>query len=339
MHPRGHWLKPPYCLRKHLREQGVNSLRIRLRQVSDRLEAWAGTAKPGHETESLFPAKTPGQLVIAKNLPSLELRRQDATAAARRIQGFATDVRPIGFFPGGSDESLAQQVNLLSWYHTIELRPGITTPGIYDHRPLVGHYGLPSTLAGLRALDVATADGFWAFELERRGAHVHAVDVRNFSDHDFPAEVREALARLGFDRPTGQGFELAKTALGSSVERHEVSVYDLPEAGFGSFDLVHMADVLLHLERPLDALRAVHSVTTGHALIAETVDAAMVPGGVRYLGDWAEVTYWLPSVQALGQMIMDAGFSQVDLHLMYSLAVTHVEGATGPWRAVFRALP
>ena len=46
----------------------------------------------------------------------------------------------------------------------------IVALGEYDHRELVPHYGVPDDLAGQSCLDVGTADGFWAFEFERRGA-------------------------------------------------------------------------------------------------------------------------------------------------------------------------
>src|SRR4051812_50002084 len=56
------------------------------------------------------------------------------------------------------------------WYHTIELAPGVVTPGWFDTRSVVQQLPFPASLAGKRCLDVATFDGFWAFEMERRGA-------------------------------------------------------------------------------------------------------------------------------------------------------------------------
>ena len=52
------------------------------------------------------------------------------------------------------------------WYHTITFPNGEVTPGIFDHRDLLPHYGLPDDLTGKRALDVGTANGFWAFEID-----------------------------------------------------------------------------------------------------------------------------------------------------------------------------
>ena len=66
------------------------------------------------------------------------------------------------------------------WYHTLELAPGVVTPGWFDLRPIVSLLPWPD-VRGKRCLDVGTYDGFLAFELERRGAaEVVATDI---SDH------------------------------------------------------------------------------------------------------------------------------------------------------------
>ncbi len=97
-------------------------------------------------------------------------------------------------------EQLQRLVDERRWYHTLELAPGITTPGFFDHRPMVDRYELPESLAGKRALDVGTFDGFWAFELERRGADVVALDVDDLAG----STGRPACARraCGAKRPT-----------------------------------------------------------------------------------------------------------------------------------------
>src|SRR3954449_5380411 len=93
-----------------------------------------------------------------------------------------------------------------AWYHTIELAPGVVTPGQIDHRAVVDRV-LPEDLRGKRALDVGTFDGFWAFELERRGAEVVAIDVGAADEAQWPPLQRERLrarAREG-DIELGRG--------------------------------------------------------------------------------------------------------------------------------------
>ena len=104
-----------------------------------------------------------------------------------------------------------------AWYHSIELAPGVVTPGQVDLRGLAARV-LPDDLSGLRALDVGTFDGFWAFELERRGAQVIAIDVERLEAAEWPPLSRERLEREGRERGVelGRGFELAAGALGSA---------------------------------------------------------------------------------------------------------------------------
>src|SRR5258708_262994 len=67
--------------------------------------------------------------------------------------------------------NLAERVARVKWYHTMELPGGIVTPGRYDTRAVPRRLPFPASLTGMRCLDVGTADGFWAFEMERRDAH------------------------------------------------------------------------------------------------------------------------------------------------------------------------
>ncbi len=202
------------------------------------------------------------------------------------------------------------------WYHTIELPHGIVTTGIYDHRSLVPIYGIPGDLKGQRVLDVATADGFWAFEFERRGAKVTAVDIDTTSEIDVPAQVKQLAAERGYDDPIGDGFAMAHRLLKSGVERVGGSIYDLDPDRLGRFDLVHAGDILLHLRDPILALQQVRRVTAGQALIADVFDPGLDTLGkdphalVRYLGGWNTTGWWIPSLDTLVQMVADAGLGR-----------------------------
>jgi tRNA (mo5U34)-methyltransferase len=71
------------------------------------------------------------------------------------------------------------------WYHCIDLGGEVVTKGWFDLRPIVDRLPWPD-VAGKRCLDVATYDGFLAFELERRGAaEVVATDIPSHEDWDW----------------------------------------------------------------------------------------------------------------------------------------------------------
>ncbi|MGH9125688.1 MAG: class I SAM-dependent methyltransferase [Acidimicrobiales bacterium] len=234
--------------------------------------------------------------------------------------------------------AVARAVGDWCWYHSIELPHGIVTSGVYDHRAVVALYELPSDLHGTRVLDLATADGFWAFEFERRGAKVSALDIDSTADVDLPAPVRQLSSERGYADPIGTGFDLAHRLLKSRVERISGSIYDLDPDHLGRFDLVHAGDVLLHLRDPLLALQQIRRVTGGEALLADCFDPTLTSTSGRrlaeYFGGWKTATWWLPSLETLIQMVADAGFDEVRVVNTYQL---ETKGGGGPWRAILRA--
>ena len=112
-------------------------------------------------------------------------RRGTRPSAGRRSVMSASEPP---FSPAVAGARLSDQIASISWYHTLELAPGVVTPGWFDHRSVLDAIPLPADLSGQRCLDVGTFNGFWAFELERRGAaEVHAVDVLDPRRWDWPA--------------------------------------------------------------------------------------------------------------------------------------------------------
>jgi tRNA (mo5U34)-methyltransferase len=240
--------------------------------------------------------------------------------------------------PGGDDE-LSRQIKSQTWYHTIELPGGVVTPGQFDHRPLLPRYGLPASLDGKRALDAATFNGFWAFHLEKLGADVVAIDLDDPAEWDFPEPVRKELISRGPREPIGTGFEIAHKALNSKVQRVSRSLYDLDPEVDGSFDLVHCSDVLLHLREPLRALERLRGVCSGDLLLTDVIDDDAKPGRygptMQYLGGWDDVNWWIPSLDVLVQLVIDAGFRDVRVTSVFNLPKTYE--AEGYWRATLTA--
>jgi tRNA (mo5U34)-methyltransferase len=211
---------------------------------------------------------------------------------------------------------LLERSREIAWYHTLELAPGVVTPGVFDLRPWVRRYGLPSRLDGLRVLEVGTFDGFWAFELERRGAaEVVALDLADEADLDWPPRRRPENFH-GLLR--GDGFELAKEALGSNVQRVVRNIYDADPAELGTFDLVFCGMVLIHLRDQLLALERIASLCRGTFISCEEYDplSGLVPFPVaRYRADRdAAVVFWQPSARTWRRMMWTAGFDDVRRH-------------------------
>ena len=213
-----------------------------------------------------------------------------------------------------SDEQIRQRIaSVAHWYHQIEIRPGITTPGINNSAHTLRQLDLAARYDGLRVLDIGARDGYFSFELERRGAEVVAVDYMD---------------------PTETGFPVARELLGSSVDFHVGNIYDLAPERHGTFDLVLFLGLLYHLRDPLLALDRIWDVCNpGAVLMLETqlLDNALLVGEGRFRaladidpaltdvclmqfypedalnGDHSN--YWAPNAACTRGMLRAAGFS------------------------------
>ncbi len=212
---------------------------------------------------------------------------------------------------------MQRRVDELLWYHTIDVQPGVTTRGWWDLRHALPLLPFPD-VTGKRCLDIGTWDGFYAFELERRGAaEVVAVDLPDLSGLDYPPEV---FADSSFDpslrakqsRPTG--FRLMHEVLDSKVEWRGVSIYDLDPGELGTFDVVVLGSLIVHLRDPVRALDAVRRVTRGQLLVADFVHLPAELHSrrrplfeLRGVGD--DFQWWMANDAGLRQLLHVAGFT------------------------------
>jgi len=202
----------------------------------------------------------------------------------------------------------------MGWYHTIELAPGRETEGMFDLRPFLERYGLPDSLEGMRCLDVGTWDGFWAFEMERRGGEVVGIDLDDERLLDWPPRRRPERFP---EEARGANFAMAKEALGSKVERRVLSIYDATPEELGTFDFAFCGSVLIHLRDQLLALERIAGLVRdgGRFVSAEAYwqRAARLPLAVaRYRADRPkDVVFWEPNPRAWRRMLWTAGFDEV----------------------------
>ncbi|HEX3794007.1 MAG TPA: hypothetical protein VHV57_05875 [Acidimicrobiales bacterium] len=211
-------------------------------------------------------------------------------------------------------QDLAARVAALDWYHSFDLPGGVATPGLFNHRDVVKKLPLPVSLAGKRCLDVASSDGFWAFEMARRGAaEVISVDLPDATQQDYSGPPRPD--EPGRDQGSGranQAFQIVKEATGLEVQRIDGSVYDLDQMGLGDFDFVFMGNILLHLRDPILALQQVRSVTAGEFFsyeaisLPQTILRPLSPTGQFALGD--ENRFWTPNMRGHRRLVEAGGF-------------------------------
>jgi tRNA (mo5U34)-methyltransferase len=241
------------------------------------------------------------------------------------------------------DPAAAVAANEL-WYHTMELAPGVVTPGWFDVREAIAKLPWPE-VRGKRCLDVGTYDGQLAFELERRGAaEVVATDIAEHEGWDWPPRTRSKGPEILRDiagPEKGRGFEIARELLASQVERRAISVYDLDPDAVGSFDVVVCGSLLLHLRDPFRALEAIRSVCSGFFLSVEQVELRTTlrhpRSPVLLVDGTSERLQWLlPNVAGHRQMLRAGGFDIERESGIYSerYGVSHPVGRGPRERAV-----
>lgn len=220
--------------------------------------------------------------------------------------------------PQPSDGELEGAVRESEWYHTIALRAGVETPGWFDTRSVSAKLPWPN-LSGKRCLDIGTFDGFWAFEMEKRGAsEVVAIDILDPEQWDWPFGSEMAIRQVLAERKAhGHGFMICARELRSEVRRMEMSVYDLDPVTLGTFDFIYFGSLLLHLRDPVRGLERVRAVCRPDAQLllvdAIDVDLCLLSPGIpaARLDGLGRPWWYKPNLSGLRRMAEVAGFSVV----------------------------
>ena len=204
--------------------------------------------------------------------------------------------------PTDVNQSKLAELARLGWYHSMELPDGRMISGFQTLDTLrnrLAQFPVPADLHGKRALDIGAWDGWFTFELERRGAQVMAVDSTAF-----------------------ESFRTARDLLGSHAEYRIDDVCRLSPATVGYFDIVMFLGVLYHLKHPVLALEKVCELSTGMVCVESFVtDDGADPAG-KPLMEFYETTElcgqfdnWVgPNTACLLAMCRTAGFARVELH-------------------------
>lgn len=163
----------------------------------------------------------------------------------------------------------------LSFYQAIDL-PGIgSVPGVWDHRGTEDVYLAHTDFNGLTALDVGPANGFWSFEMERRGANVTAIELGPDDDWDAVPHGGEPGRELGgllknSVEVVHKDFWTCHAANKSSVKVRRGTAYTVPKL-VGKSEVALMGNILQHLRDPFMALERVASVVKNRMIISESI--------------------------------------------------------------------
>lgn len=213
-----------------------------------------------------------------------------------------------------SDQEIAESIGSVKhWYHQIEIKPGIITPGINNSAEMLRLLDLPQKCKGLRVLDLGTRDGFFAFEMEKRGAEVIAIDY-------MPKDKT--------------GFQVAAELIQSRVTFVQDNIYHVTREKYGDFDVVLFLGLIYHLPNPMEALSIVRALCRGELYLETYVidNALLLPDGKKtplaavsamlqdiplmqfYQGkalnnDFSN--FWGPNMKCMEQMLIENNFIPV----------------------------
>jgi tRNA (mo5U34)-methyltransferase len=159
------------------------------------------------------------------------------------------------------NELAAEIERLGPWYHTFDLPEGVNTKGFFDLRGVAPKVPIPASLAGKRCLDAAACEGFWSFELARRGAdEVVSVDLPDTTEQDWQAERSQEERERGAGMANSHFYRVRELLGADQVQRADMNLYDITPEELGTFDYVFVGNILIHLADPARALRALASV-------------------------------------------------------------------------------
>jgi tRNA (mo5U34)-methyltransferase len=193
-------------------------------------------------------------------------------------------------------------------YHSFRLPDGRLAVGAMSldwQEKRLAAFDLPPNLEGKRVLDIGPWDGYYTFEMERRGAEVTAID---YVDLDTFRALHRAFA--------------------SKAVYRRMDVYEIDASGLGPFDIVLCLGVLYHLKHPLLALEKICAVTRDRCV----VDTFVVDGEEHQHGLGSPLPFaefyeraemggqtdnWCgPTVAAVEAWIRAAGFARAEVRLV-----------------------
>ncbi len=246
------------------------------------------------------------------------------------------------------------------WWHSIEVAPGVVTPGQKTPEQLsaeVGTFRFPD-LHGKRVLDIGGWDGFFALQAEARGAsevtvldhYVWSIDYRGLAERVPGTEEEER--RLAADvsaspfwqpdrLPGKAGFDLVRRLRGSRVGELVGDFMTIPLEKVGRWDVTLFLGVLYHLQDPFGGLERLAAMTDELAIIeTHAISVGGHPGALLWefypedeLG--GDSTNWFaPTATALEGALLAAGFARVEM-LVEEPAVP--SGHVGGYRAAAHA--
>jgi tRNA (mo5U34)-methyltransferase len=204
-----------------------------------------------------------------------------------------------------------------NWWHRIKLTEDYTTKGSCPHgneSDFESRFGLPKDMTGLSVLDVGTWDGLFAFEAEKRGAEVDAIDC-------YQKCAGQQLEMLKAHEP----FRLAYSVLNSGVvfgfntlEDYEPTLFiddDYPRDEYIKYDYIFHFGIMYHIKNPLGHVeKLMELVAPGGTILVETAISKMFGPVLEYAPgfDNDPTNFFYPTVEWMELAFKENGAKSVE---------------------------
>lgn len=249
------------------------------------------------------------------------------------------DHKPVDYshLVDADDEELLGAIdwidNHIGWFHSVDLREGIKTPGLRGWEARSKKFGYADRLAGKTVLDIGAMEGGDSFAAEAAGAsRVLAYDVDNYLQYDLGLNAAwdDVVERYLNAKKKGKeteweflnskkiGFELCRSIRNSSCVRQSGSVYDLSPDVHGVFDVVFCFGLLYHVRHPILVLDKLYEICNEMVFINTQIYSGYAANEqtILYYNDAWRGSYsnwFVPSPAAFVDMISSCGFKSVEV--------------------------
>ena len=209
------------------------------------------------------------------------------------------------------------------FYHTIYIPDFGLCEGSWDCRDAVDSYLGGVNFTGKKVLDVGPANGFFSFEMEKRGAQVVAIDLGQETGWDIVPNAKtfgdaSRRGRQNAVRLVEDAFWFAHKRFKSKVQMIYGSAYETPNL-IDKVDIALMGNVLQHLRDPFRAIEQVANVVDETIIITETLwdesDGFVDSVGMSFIprADVQEVdhSWWKVSPPLVMEILRLLGFGDI----------------------------
>jgi SAM-dependent methyltransferase len=213
-------------------------------------------------------------------------------------------------YPDTAEQIRTSRIFNSKWYYSIELAPGLITPGIYpSDLPMLPRIMLRRCdLRGAACLDMGTMEGLIPTLMARGGAsEVVAIDA-----------VDHCLEKLNAVKHY-YGVDFAYQSVGL--------MYSLSNRFAGkSFDLINCSGLLYHVFSPLMVLAGLRSLLKRNGLLIVSTNVILDPGHFMEFNDRGRMqieanTFWYLSVPLFDYMVRYLKLAPIDCAFVPHTAV------------------